>query len=145
MVNGLHSYRVFFFFFRTFMGPQSTFQSLLFIHSHTHTHTHTPHLKSSIWFLALIFHLAVVRLSGCDVDVRFSPLSMFPLIKNCSTVALDLSLTPIELRECSSSVPGVWIWDLLPANHSGTVPKNDYDRVQIIFCNVLMYIMLQKE
>lgn len=60
----------------------------------------------------------------------FSPLSMFPFIQHCSTVALDVSLTPSEVRECSSSAPGVWLWYLPPANDSGTVSKNDYDAIK---------------
>lgn len=69
-------------------------------------------------------------------------LAVFTFIKNCR---FSLCITHIELRECNSSVSGIWIWDLQFPHNPGTVSKTDFHRVQIISCHVLMWIMLQKE
>lgn len=111
------------------MGPQSIFQSLLFIHSHTHTHSYTT-LEELHFISCTYFSPCRGAFKWMWCRCAFSPPSTFPFIKNGSTVALDSSLTPIELRECSSSVPGVWLWYLPPANDSGTVSKNDYDVIK---------------
>lgn len=152
MVNGLYLYWAFILFFYFFAHSRecralftascssihslSLALSLYHTCTHAQTHSHTTleelHFKISCTYFSS-YHGAFKWMWWRFV---FYPLSIFTLIKYCSTLAFDLFLIPIELRECSSSFPGVWMWDLLPANDPGTVSNNnDYDRLQIIFCN----------